>query len=581
MEQGIWLGFKQIDELIKFLVPPKIFAKHLGIFGSTGSGKTVLGKIFIEEMALQQIPSIIIDPQGDISSIIFKNEDAILEEKRIPLKKVEKFYDSTNIRVFTPASNKGMSISINPVIFPSFNTEEIETVRILDNVANTLLELLNKLVNFPNSKTMQAKSVIFTILLENWKNNKKVSDIEELAQYLQKDTTLYKKFMNEREKRKLIISLNNLLVGSTGLLFNGKFNLDVGTLLEKDGERVPINIFFLKSLLNENEKFLFISILVQSLYSWMIQQGSSRELKCYFYLDEVAPFLPAGMSMPPGKEILLLLLRQARKYGISCAIASQSPKDIDYHGLDQLNSLFIGRLISPQSKNIIESMLESKVDPNQLEDVMNAIQILETGNFISFLPDLEDERFPLQFKTRYLFSKHITLTETDLRNFYMDESRENISNIPKDINTEKFQIVKKGIESRIFGENIYVFDDLEDDLVEDIMERVLEYNYYESFNFTFLSKQIFKIKKYNNALFDYVEKFMKNFEYEKVEKTVLDIGLPVIVFRNYESIIIISCLIMNDKVKFGVFGSSEIKKYMNNVDKIIEGIRKLIMKVKI
>lgn len=447
MYEKLWIGYLENKEPTKFEVDASIFLKHAGIFGSTGSGKTVLGKILIEEMTLQGIPSIVIDPQGDIASMIIPNDDDVLQEKGVDLDRKNNFFNSSDVRVFTPSSNKGLPISLNPVIFPPFNIDQEEVVRILDNVASTLVELLVKLVKYPSAKVVQSKSVIYTILLEKWNQNKSVDNLEHLANLIQEDDEFYHKFMNKAEKDKLVISLNNLLIGSTGLLFSGRAKLDIGNLLEKQDGRTPINIFFLKSLLNENEKHLFISILIQALYSWMIQQGSSSNINCFFYMDEMAPFMPAGMSTPPGKAMLLLLLRQARKYGVSCTLASQSPKDIDYHGLDQINSFFFGRILSEQSQKVIKNLLGSKLDPERLEDITNQITTLTTGQFIGFLPDLKDENIN-HFRTRYLFSKHVTLTESDLKKLVHPDMPDEEQSPPEENQSDNIiHVIEEGLTS--------------------------------------------------------------------------------------------------------------------------------------
>jgi hypothetical protein len=204
-----WIGYNNDETSTRFEIDPNIFVKHAGIFGSTGSGKTVLGKILMEEMVLQQIPSIIIDPQGDIASLIMPNEDDVLKEKGVDIDRKTQFFASADIRVFTPSSNKGIPVSLNPVIFPPFSIDDLEVVRILDNVATTLVDLLVKLVKYPSAKVVQSKSVIYTILLENWNKKWIIKDLQHLATLIQDDEDLYQKFMNKAEKDKLIISLNN------------------------------------------------------------------------------------------------------------------------------------------------------------------------------------------------------------------------------------------------------------------------------------------------------------------------------------------------------------------------------------
>ena len=50
------------------------------MLGSTGSGKTVAAKILIEEATLSGIPSVIIDPQGDLARLAMMGDRKIVTE---------------------------------------------------------------------------------------------------------------------------------------------------------------------------------------------------------------------------------------------------------------------------------------------------------------------------------------------------------------------------------------------------------------------------------------------------------------------------------------------------------------------
>ena len=627
MYEKVWIGYFDVEEPTRFEVEPSIFLKHAGIFGSTGSGKTVLGKILIEEMALQGVPSIVIDPQGDIASMIIPNDDDVLQEKGVDLDRKNAFFNTSEVRVFTPSSNKGIPISLNPVIFPPFNIDQEEVIRILDNVASTLIELLVKLVKYPPAKVVQSKSVIYTILLEKWNQNKNIEDLEHLAKLIQDDEDLYQKFMNKNEKEKLVISLNNLLIGSTGLLFSGKAKLDIGSLLEKHEDRTPVNIFFLKSLLNENEKHLFISILIQTLYSWMIQQGSPSNVNCFFYMDEMAPFMPAGMSAPPGKAMLLLLLRQARKYGVACVLASQSPKDIDYHGLDQINSFFFGRILSEQSQKLLKNLLGSKLDPDKVDDIANKVTLLTTGQFIGFLPDLKDENI-VHFKTRYLFSKHITLTEADLKKMLHpdmpdeeqaqpaeNQSDDMISIISiEDASSQESQPREQQPRQELSEPNapgeestpacsapplgpeipqhappeqeqkpreMFRFKALRDKMMEDIIKRTIEYDYFEKLVNIIKLQKFIDLSKYDNKIYEYVKKFLNKFEFEPEIEEISQNGLPLLIYQKENTNIIIASMIAENKTKIGILGAFSNEKAKNQLDKLLDGVCEIVKKVKL
>jgi type IV secretory pathway VirB4 component len=57
------LGVRR-DNGKKLDVDSQILARHAAMLGSTGSGKTVMAKALIEECTIDDIPSLIIDPQG-------------------------------------------------------------------------------------------------------------------------------------------------------------------------------------------------------------------------------------------------------------------------------------------------------------------------------------------------------------------------------------------------------------------------------------------------------------------------------------------------------------------------------------
>ncbi|OOZ39825.1 helicase HerA domain-containing protein [Solemya elarraichensis gill symbiont] len=52
------------------LLKNKNFTTHAAIIGMTGSGKTGLGIGLIEEAAIDNIPSIVIDPKGDMGNLL-------------------------------------------------------------------------------------------------------------------------------------------------------------------------------------------------------------------------------------------------------------------------------------------------------------------------------------------------------------------------------------------------------------------------------------------------------------------------------------------------------------------------------
>ncbi|RDE13984.1 MAG: hypothetical protein C4K49_07935, partial [Candidatus Thorarchaeota archaeon] len=115
---NLWLGFhldeegKQTDR--RFEISVDLLRRHGGLFGSTGSGKTVLGKVILEEAAMQGIPVLAFDPQGDIASLMLPADPKVLQSKGVPPERLKEYMNKVVVRVYTPASSKGLAISINP-----------------------------------------------------------------------------------------------------------------------------------------------------------------------------------------------------------------------------------------------------------------------------------------------------------------------------------------------------------------------------------------------------------------------------------------------------------------------------------
>ena len=76
-------------------LPVVALHRHLMAIGASGSGKTVLCKCIIEEAIRNDIPAVIVDPQGDISSLALKGDPGELEKHGIPMSMQEEFFEKT------------------------------------------------------------------------------------------------------------------------------------------------------------------------------------------------------------------------------------------------------------------------------------------------------------------------------------------------------------------------------------------------------------------------------------------------------------------------------------------------------
>ncbi|MGD9397389.1 MAG: DUF853 family protein [Candidatus Thorarchaeota archaeon] len=443
MADKLWLGFKLDEEGKrtdkKFEISVDLLRRHGGVFGSTGSGKTVLSKCVLEEAAMKGIPVLAFDPQGDIASLMLPGDPAELKSKGVPPERLKEYMDKVIVRVYTPASSKGLAISINPLKLPDRDADQDDIIRLLDNSARTLVKVLMKVAGLSKSWEGKAFAAVYELLRTIWETEKtEIDELSELADMLVADKETIgvdlEPFMKFSERQTLATRIRSLTVGSSQLLFKEEGNIDFDHLTKPVNGKTPINVIFLKTLRSEEEKHFFIAIVLNQLYSWMLRQGFTEKPRMMIFQDEAAPFIPAGMKAPGPKETFLLLFRQARKYGIECLIATQSPKDIDYKAFEQFNTISAGRISSEQSLKVLERILEPIAGEKESEEIITQLPGQQTANFIFSSADLKPK--VNRIGVRWLLTQHITLTERDVQK-HMQKLRVEQEKILKKLEEER------------------------------------------------------------------------------------------------------------------------------------------------
>ncbi|NHJ12844.1 MAG: ATP-binding protein [Candidatus Thorarchaeota archaeon] len=447
-DSKLWLGNylddegKRMDK--RFEISVDLLRRHGGIFGSTGSGKTVLSKVILEEAALEGIPILAFDPQGDIASLMLPGDPKQLKEKGVPPELLQEFMEKVIVRVYTPASSKGLAVSINPLKLPDRSADTDDIIRLMDNCARTLTKVLMKVAGLSRSWEGKSFAVLYELLRNIWESGREVKDLKELADLLtvpaEEIGVDLEPYMKLSERITLATRIRTLTVGSAQLLFKEEGQIDFDEMTKPVGGKTPINVLFLKTLRSEEEKHFFISIVLNQLYSWMLRQGFSDKPRMVIFQDEAAPFIPAGMSSPGPKETFLLLFRQARKYGVECLIATQSPKDIDYKAFEQFNSIAAGRISSEQSLKVLERILEPIAGEKESEEIITALPGQQTASFIFSSADLKPK--VNHIGVRWLLTNHITLTEKDVQK-HMSELRKEQEKILKALEKERLEEEKR------------------------------------------------------------------------------------------------------------------------------------------
>ena len=450
--KGMFLGNRR-DTGEAIDIAPQILARHGAMLGSTGSGKTVMAKALIEEAALAGIPSLIIDPQGDLARLALGIDLDELEEKDGHVARAKQLMDRCEVRIWTPLRSKGLPLCIDPFRAPPADLDPEEAITAWDMVAAGFANLAGFDVEKTQGKTV--KPFLYEILVEGTRCGLDVGDFQALARVVREPhqefiRQLYPEcFSDDEEDRVDPPTWNEVMIehrltdfeerlpkttrndlarrlaafssGVNQLLFSNGVPIDIDAFVEPAiPGKIPLNIVYLNTIQDENQKQYFVQELSRELYDWMLtQQPAEGELKLLFFMDEVAPYLPPHPRNPPAKDLIKLIFKQARKYGVACVLATQNVSDVDYKILAQANTTFVGRFTQPQDVEKVRHLLkESGTDV----DLVGQLPTLGPGQFQVVAPDVDENPFPVQ--CRWLYTDHgAPLSEDQVEDLITDDVR--------------------------------------------------------------------------------------------------------------------------------------------------------------
>lgn len=439
--RGYDIGTKTLaDDLV--LYDSKDLVTHGVVLGMTGSGKTGLCLAVLEEAALDGIPIIAIDPKGDIANLLLtfpeleggsfepwvNEEDARkkgqdtkayavsqaelwkkgLGEWGQSAARIKKLRDTVEINVFTPGSNAGIPVSIVASLeAPSdavLEDDEIFNERV-ESSATSLLSLAGVEGDPMQSPEHILVCNIFTTL---WRKGQNLT-LESLVKLVQQPP--FKKvgvvalddFLSEKKRTELAMKLNNLIASPGFASWLEGVPLDIQKMLYTSEGKPRISIFSIAHLSDEQRMF-FVSLLLNQTLGWMRAQSGTTSLRAMLYMDEIFGYLPPTAN-PPSKKPMMILLKQARAFGLGILLATQNPVDLDYKALSNIGTWWLGRLQTERDKARVLDGLEgaassqnAKFDRSDMEKMLSAL-----GNRI-FLMNNVHEDHPAIFSVRWVMT---------------------------------------------------------------------------------------------------------------------------------------------------------------------------------
>jgi hypothetical protein len=417
------------------LYDPDDLTTHGVVVGMTGSGKTGLCVDILEEAALAGIPALLVDPKGDITNLLlhFPNLEPAdfqpwidpdearrkevtvenLAEKtselwRGGLKKWEitpdrilEVTEAVQYAIYSPGSTSGIPISIlASLAAPELAWAENQEV-LREKISSTVTALLG-LIGVDADPLQSKEHILLSNIFEaTWSRGEDL-DLVGLIESTQ-DPPFSKlgafdleEFYPEGERSELATALNSLIASPSFQAWTQGQPLDIHELLWTPEGRPRHSVLYLAHLSDE-ERMFFVTLLLTAVEAYIRSQPGSSSLKTILYFDELFGYMPP-VANPPSKEPLLRLLKQARAFGLGLLLVTQNPVDLDYKGLGNAGTWFIGKLQAERDKSRLLDGLEGAREGLERSELDRTVSAIDKRTFLLHNVHSEGQEI---FKTRW------------------------------------------------------------------------------------------------------------------------------------------------------------------------------------
>lgn len=428
------------DNLI--LYDAKDLTTHGVVVGMTGSGKTGLAMALLEEAAIDGIPAILIDPKGDLGNLLLgfpslqpadfrpwideaeaarkgMTPDDFAAKTAETWKKglaewgqdgarIQRLRDSVDMAVYTPGNSAGRPLQI----LRSFAAPPPAVAQDAGALRDRILSAVSGLLGLMgiNADPIQSREHILlsNILDRAWREGRSL-DIAGIIAEIQKPpfdkigVFDLESFYPAKERFGLAMALNNLIASPGFSAWMEGEPLDVQRLLYTADGKPRVSVLYIAHL-SDAERMFFVTILLNEVLAWVRAQSGTSSLRALLYMDEIFGYFPPNAN-PPSKTPMLTLLKQARAFGLGVVLSTQNPVDLDYKGLANAGTWWIGRLQTERDKmRVIEGLEGAMSSAGASFDRAKMEQILAgLGNRVFLMRNVHDDQ-PVVFQSRWALS---------------------------------------------------------------------------------------------------------------------------------------------------------------------------------
>lgn len=441
------------------LLDSRDLVTHAMCVGMTGSGKTGLGICLLEEAAMDGIPAIVVDPKGDMGNLLLSFPDLAPSDfepwihpeeaeaqgmtvAEMAAKKAETWrqglassmQDGERIRamkanaefaLYTPGGQFGRPLSLEGM-FRKPQAAAMADPELLQEVISTTATSLLHLVGITGADPVSSREHVFlsTLIHLAWQEDREL-DIPSLVNWINKPPIKtigvmdIETYLPEKDRFQLALRFNNLIASPAFAAFMEGEPFDIPSLLYTPDGKPKISILSIAHLADAERMFV-VTLLLNRMIAWMRTEQGTSSLRALFYMDEVFGYFPP-IANPPAKKPLLTLLKTARAYGLGIVLATQNPADIDYKGLSNVGTWFVGRLTTERDRmRLLEGMADESIEGISRADLGRLIAGLKQRQFVMrSVRGGEPTLFTTRFCMSYLAGP---LTRDQIRKLILEET---------------------------------------------------------------------------------------------------------------------------------------------------------------
>lgn len=414
---------------------------HAICVGMTGSGKTGLCVGLLEEAAMDKVPAILIDPKGDITNLMLqfpelqpadfqtwinaddaRRKGQTVEEYAeatagmwrdglaswgITKERIQTLQETVDYTIFTPGSDAGIGVNILGSLAAPVGGFDANAEAVRERISGTVAALLG-LADISADPVRSREAVLLSNIFEHFWRQGKDLDLAQLIMSIQDPPVRQigvfdvETFYPAKDRFDMAMGFNNLMAAPTFQSWLQGEPLDVDTLFFTADGKPRHSIFYIAHL-SDNERMFFVTLLLENVLAWMRRQSGTSSLRALLYFDEIFGFFPP-VGEPSSKRPLLTLLKQARAFGLGSILVTQNPVDIDYKGLTNAGTWFIGKLQAERDKaRVLEGLKGAIAEAGGAADVDYDSLISQLDSRVFLLHNVHEDG-PVVFHTRWAMS---------------------------------------------------------------------------------------------------------------------------------------------------------------------------------